>query len=1086
MKIKIIIKLKYLINSLTARNALVGFLIFSATFIASGSIPLNVEIANAAISKQLNFQGKLTVNSNGTNVVDGQYTFQFKLYDAATAGTLLWTETYDQGSGACEELQVTNGVFNAKLGSCNSLAAVDFSGGNLYLTVNFDSGSGYDGEMSPRKQLVASAFAFVANSVSGDGPVNTTNSSTTALTVAKAGTDYALQVDTSVASAVTGLKVTSAASGGGVALAAISSAANENLTLDAKGAGTLSLGATSTGNILLGGGSASTGCTVTNATGGFACTAGGSFTTLGLAGAITGATGFNGLVVTANTGVVTTGTWQGTAVGDDYGGTGQSTYTQGDTLYASAANTLSKLAIGGTGTCLTSNGTVPSWGACASSLSQLTDATATNTIDNDNFNQTWNWNSLTNQTAFTLGSTSATSGTLLNLNQSTSAFTGNGLLMNMANGSGSFTGNFADFQVNGTSRFKVGSGTVTTSGASAVAGVLQDVVLTNGTASGFQFGNRLLNTVNGGTAGTHVGQFIRMTDSTSLSSGQVVRGLEVQAYSGTNNNGINTGIATYGKTFGIQAESSGQAGAVSQPAAVFAYLNNGSNATVGNAIRAYSNTLTSADLVSFYHETSSFSGDGLIMNFGNNSGSFSGDFLNLQVAGSTRFSVSSAGIVNLNLNATATTNGLCHSGADVDAATNTQRDVVACSAAPGDIAEWYETEVGIEAADVVSIGDNTFTYNEKDFSAFTGQETGSTSTHTIAILKKSVGSYDNRLLGVVSTSPYQTFGKAVRNAGGQNPQPVALKGRVLVKVTSENGNVQAGDYLTSSATEAGKAMKATRPGVVLGQAIASDNGSGKVMVFVQPFFYDPTIMVDADGNVMLQRNTASTTLVASTETAAAYIIDQQGSGDILHLQQNGTDRLLVKNNGTVNINTEPVSAQDLVLEVKADDNAVFSINARGDAFISGVLVIKDDTFAGSIATLEDGTAEIEFSNHLGTGKPVIQLTAESEFPVVAQIIEFKKDNKNRYTGFVIKAFSLNGETVSSVVHYTAFAKQSGYETFGEVVLVVDNSSSSIEIESSGNGNDENIIEEVEESPPEDNPVQEETETVSDAGGGDGS
>jgi hypothetical protein len=41
---------------------------------------------------------------------------------------------------------------------------------------------------------------------------------------------------------------------------------------------------------------------------------------------------------------IVAGTWQATTIGSIYGGTGQSTYTLGDTLYSSAANTLSKLA----------------------------------------------------------------------------------------------------------------------------------------------------------------------------------------------------------------------------------------------------------------------------------------------------------------------------------------------------------------------------------------------------------------------------------------------------------------------------------------------------------------------------------------------------------------------------------------------------------------------------------------------------------------------------------------------------------------------------------------------------------------------
>ena len=52
-----------------------------------------------------------------------------------------------------------------------------------------------------------------------------------------------------------------------------------------------------------------------------------------------------------------------------YGGTGLSSYTAGDTLYYSSGTTLSKLAIGATGTVLTVAGGVPTWSASASSFS---------------------------------------------------------------------------------------------------------------------------------------------------------------------------------------------------------------------------------------------------------------------------------------------------------------------------------------------------------------------------------------------------------------------------------------------------------------------------------------------------------------------------------------------------------------------------------------------------------------------------------------------------------------------------------------------------------------------------------------------
>ncbi|CAB4155083.1 hypothetical protein UFOVP653_70 [uncultured Caudovirales phage] len=63
-------------------------------------------------------------------------------------------------------------------------------------------------------------------------------------------------------------------------------------------------------------------------------------------------------------GTVTTGTWNATAIGAAYGGTGQTTYTIGDLLYASGASALSKLAGVATGNALISGGVgaAPSWG----------------------------------------------------------------------------------------------------------------------------------------------------------------------------------------------------------------------------------------------------------------------------------------------------------------------------------------------------------------------------------------------------------------------------------------------------------------------------------------------------------------------------------------------------------------------------------------------------------------------------------------------------------------------------------------------------------------------------------------------------
>ena len=61
-------------------------------------------------------------------------------------------------------------------------------------------------------------------------------------------------------------------------------------------------------------------------------------------------------------GTIATGTWQGTVIDEVYGGTGQSSFTTGDVLYASGSNTLAKLAIGASGKILQSNGSNVAYG----------------------------------------------------------------------------------------------------------------------------------------------------------------------------------------------------------------------------------------------------------------------------------------------------------------------------------------------------------------------------------------------------------------------------------------------------------------------------------------------------------------------------------------------------------------------------------------------------------------------------------------------------------------------------------------------------------------------------------------------------
>lgn len=74
------------------------------------------------------------------------------------------------------------------------------------------------------------------------------------------------------------------------------------------------------------------------------------------------------IVTEAGTQTLTNKTWNGVAISETYGGTNQTSYTTGDILYASASNTLSKLAKGTNGQFLKIGASIPEWATVAATL----------------------------------------------------------------------------------------------------------------------------------------------------------------------------------------------------------------------------------------------------------------------------------------------------------------------------------------------------------------------------------------------------------------------------------------------------------------------------------------------------------------------------------------------------------------------------------------------------------------------------------------------------------------------------------------------------------------------------------------------
>jgi hypothetical protein len=123
-------------------------------------------------------------------------------------------------------------------------------------------------------------------------------------------------------------------------------------------------------------------------------------------------------------------------------------------------------------------------------------------------------------------------------------------------------------------------------------------------------------------------------------------------------------------------------------------------------------------------------------------------------------------------------------------------------------------------------------------------------------VKKSAGEYERGVVGIYSENPALRLSQTDKTFDGGKMVPVALAGRVPVKVAPNSEPIQPGDYLTTS-PESGKAMKATKFGPMVGKALEAwtpESGKDKVLVFVTLDDADPTgmlanLVVDENGNL---------------------------------------------------------------------------------------------------------------------------------------------------------------------------------------------------------------------------------------------
>jgi len=149
--------------------ALITACVFAGLF---AFVHANNAYAATTLPTMMNFQGRVT-NNSGSILSNGTYNMRFKIWTASSGGSQVWSE--DRLVSASQGVTVTNGMFSVQLGSVTTLPASVFASNSLYFEVELptpatatgSSPSWTEGAMTPRNQLLPSAYAYNSETLDG-------------------------------------------------------------------------------------------------------------------------------------------------------------------------------------------------------------------------------------------------------------------------------------------------------------------------------------------------------------------------------------------------------------------------------------------------------------------------------------------------------------------------------------------------------------------------------------------------------------------------------------------------------------------------------------------------------------------------------------------------------------------------------------------------------------------------------------------------------------------------------------------------------------------------------------------------------
>jgi hypothetical protein len=239
--------------------------------------------------------------------------------------------------------------------------------------------------------------------------------------------------------------------------------------------------------------------------------------------------------------------------------------------------------------------------------------------------------------------------------------------------------------------------------------------------------------------------------------------------------------------------------------------------------------------------------------------------INVANAPTSSLTISSLGVVGIGNDGTQLGNEMLRvsgrvraTGFDIDSA--------------ADLAENFEAVEAVDAGTVIAFSTTTTQWS-------VGSASSTEDTYTMSTVRKAVDAHE--AVGVISTNAGIVLGKNIHNG-----VPVAFSGRVPVKITTENGEVRRGDYLTVSKTMAGYAMKLTGEGKSIGRALSDYTvGRDKVLMLVESGVEKldiegknaTTTGMLTTGNIDLNANGVAITNIKSLASASGtWSIDENG------------------------------------------------------------------------------------------------------------------------------------------------------------------------------------------------------------------